>query len=63
MHKLNVDPLLLQIVVTPENREIIKKADRFEVWASSFLDAGPDFCELHFFYENEIILKVRVDGY
>ena len=42
---------------------IAEKADRLEVWGSSFSDPGPDFCEFRLFKGDEQIGTKRVDGY
>ena len=43
--------------------EVAKEADRLEVWGSSFQDDGADFCEFRFFKNDQLIHKVKVDGY
>jgi hypothetical protein len=42
---------------------LASKADRMEVWGSSFVDPGPDFCEYRLFEKGVRIATKRVDGY
>jgi hypothetical protein len=57
---MNDNKMFLRDSVPPE---IVAQADQLEVWATSFKDAGPDYCEFRFMKKNEIIFKVRVDGF
>ena len=41
----------------------INNADRFELWASSFNDAGDDFTELRLFKNNFIVKQIKQQGY
>jgi hypothetical protein len=37
---------------------------RMEVWASSFMDLGADFCEFRLFDEfGQLVVARRIDGY
>lgn len=42
----------------------VEKAERMEVWGSSFNDAGGDYCEFRLFDDaGRQIAQSRVDGY
>lgn len=43
--------------------EVAAKADRLEIWGSSFEDAGPDFTEFRLMAGDVVIEKRRVLGY
>jgi len=38
-------------------------ADRMEVWASSFSDAGDDYCEFRIMNGTEILKRKKVNGF
>ena len=41
----------------------VEKADRYEIWGSSFNDPGADFNELVLFKNNAEIYRKRIAGY
>jgi hypothetical protein len=41
----------------------VEKADKLEVWGSSFTDAGEDYCVYKLFKDNKEIKSKRVAGY
>jgi len=43
--------------------EQIQDADKIEVWATSFNDEGPDYCEFRLMKKDQVISSKRVDGY
>jgi len=49
---------------SPEfTEEEVKDADKIEVWATSFNDEGPDYCEFRLMKKDQVISSKRVDGY
>ena len=59
--KLKKDKILLSL--SGWFKTEVEKADRYEIWSSSFADKGEDFNEFVLFADNVEIYRIRKAGY
>lgn len=60
-NKIKRDPMVTMFVSFPEAD--VDRADRLEVWGSSFKDNGDDCCEYRLMNDDKLVSKKIVRGY
>lgn len=65
LHDTITDKTSMVGVMMPSfaSKEDIAKADRLEIWASSFEDSGDDFTLFKLMQGDKVISQKRVNGY